>query len=124
MYIRLLVPPPSRLTSCTPTESNLYFEISSDIALSEPVLYILLTFQVPNLISIFFRLGRFSKESVQVRGFLWSFVTSLFFYDKELLAPRPTTKLEDHTLSAVRDYLFNIFAAALQKWRESPPSAT
>jgi hypothetical protein len=30
-------------------------------------------------ISIFFRLGRLSKESVQVRGFLWSFVTSLFF---------------------------------------------
>jgi hypothetical protein len=43
-----------------------------------PALYILLTFQVPNLISIFFRLGRLSKESVQVRGFLWSFVTGLF----------------------------------------------
>jgi hypothetical protein len=35
---------------------NLYFEISSATALSEPALYILLTFQVPNLISIFFRL--------------------------------------------------------------------
>jgi hypothetical protein len=39
--------------------------------------YILLTFQVPNL--IFFRLGRLSKESVEVRGFLWIFLTSLFF---------------------------------------------
>jgi hypothetical protein len=29
--------------------------------------------------SIFFRLGRLSKEPVQGRGFLWSFVTSLFF---------------------------------------------
>jgi hypothetical protein len=38
-----------------------------------------LTFQVPNLISIFFRLGRLSKEFVQVRGFLNIFVTSLFF---------------------------------------------
>jgi hypothetical protein len=28
-----------------------------------------------------------------------------------LLAPRPTPKLEDHPLSAVRDCLFNIFAA-------------
>jgi hypothetical protein len=28
-----------------------------------------------------------------------------------LLAPRPTAKLEDHLLSAVRDCLFNIFAA-------------
>jgi len=35
------------------------------------------------------------------------------FYGEELLAPRPTPKLEDHPLSAVRDYLFNIFAATL-----------
>jgi len=35
------------------------------------------------------------------------------FYGKELLAPRPTTKLEDHPLSAVRYCLFNIFAANL-----------
>ena len=34
------------------------------------------------------------------------------FYGEDLLAPRPTTKLEDHSLSAFRDYLFNIFAAA------------
>ena len=33
------------------------------------------------------------------------------FYGEELLAPRPTPKLEAHLLSAVRDYLFNIFAA-------------
>ncbi|PNF43962.1 hypothetical protein B7P43_G00918 [Cryptotermes secundus] len=31
----------------------------------------------------------------------------------ELLAPRPTLKLEGHPLSAVRDCLFNIFAASL-----------
>jgi hypothetical protein len=35
----------------------------------------LLTYQVPNLISIFFLLGRLSVESVQVRGFLRIFVT-------------------------------------------------
>ena len=35
------------------------------------------------------------------------------FYREGLLAPRPTPKLEDHPSSAVRDYLFNIFAAAL-----------
>jgi len=34
------------------------------------------------------------------------------FYD-ELQAPRPTTKLEDLPLPAVRDCLFNIFAATL-----------
>ena len=35
------------------------------------------------------------------------------FYDEELLSSRPITKLEDHTLSAVRYCLFNIFAATL-----------
>jgi len=35
------------------------------------------------------------------------------FYGKELLALRPKSKLEDHSLSAVRDSLFYIFAATL-----------
>jgi hypothetical protein len=35
------------------------------------------------------------------------------FCGEELLAPRLTPKLEDHPLSAVRDCLFNIFAATL-----------
>ena len=30
------------------------------------------------------------------------------------MAPRPTPKLEDHTFSAVSDYLFNIFSATLR----------
>jgi hypothetical protein len=34
------------------------------------------------------------------------------FYGEDLLAPRPTTKLEDHFLSAFRDCLFIIFAGA------------
>jgi hypothetical protein len=34
-------------------------------------------------------------------------------YGEEFLAPRPNPKLEDHPLSAVRDGLFNIFAATL-----------
>jgi hypothetical protein len=37
----------------------------------------------------------------------------IHFYGEELLAPRPTPKLEDHPLSAVRDCLFNVFAATL-----------
>jgi hypothetical protein len=83
--------PLSHLTSCTPTKSNLYLDTSSATVLSEPALYILLTFQVSNLKSIFLRLGRLSKESVRVRGSLWIFVASLFFYGDELLAPRPTS---------------------------------
>jgi hypothetical protein len=123
MSIRLLVQC-HLLISCTPTTSNLYFETSSATVLSEPALYRLLTFHVPNLISIFFRSGRLSKESVQVRGFVNVFVTSLFYYGEELLAPRPTPQREYHPLSAVRYCLVNIFAASLQTWRASPPSAT
>ena len=37
----------------------------------------------------------------------------MFFHGEELLAPRPNPKLEDHFLSAVRDCLFNLFAATL-----------
>jgi hypothetical protein len=49
---------------------------------------------------------------------------AIFFYGDELLAPRPTTKLDEHPLPAVRDCLFNKFAAILHIWRLSPPSAT
>jgi hypothetical protein len=35
------------------------------------------------------------------------------FYGEDLLAVRPTTKLEDHALLDVRECLFNIFQAAL-----------
>ena len=35
------------------------------------------------------------------------------FYGEEFLAPRSTLELKDHTVSAVRDCLLNIFAAVL-----------
>jgi hypothetical protein len=57
-----------------------------------------------------------SKEFVQVRHL----VTVYFFCGEELLTPRPATKLEDHPLRAVR----SMFAATVQIWRPSPPSAT
>jgi hypothetical protein len=53
----------------------------------------LLTFHVPNLISIFLSLGRLSKESVQVRGPVWHFVNKIIIYSEELLVPRPTPSL-------------------------------
>jgi hypothetical protein len=43
-----------------------------------------------------------------------NFRNNLIFYGEELLAPFSTPKLEDHLLSAVRDCLFNIFAATLR----------
>jgi hypothetical protein len=41
----------------------------------------------------------------------------IIFYGEELLAPRPTPKLEDHPFSVARDCLFNVFAATLHNWR-------
>jgi hypothetical protein len=69
------------------------------------------------------RSSRLSKEFVQASP-LWHFVTSLFFYGEQLSAPRPTHNLENHPLSAARDYLFNIFTANFHIWRPSRPSAT
>jgi hypothetical protein len=44
---------------------------------------------------------------------MWILYNILFFHGEDLLAPRPPPKLEDHPLSAVRDYIFNVFTAAL-----------
>jgi len=40
------------------------------------------------------------------------------FYGEELLPCRPTPKLEEHPLSAVRDCLFNTYAATLRVRRQ------
>jgi hypothetical protein len=41
------------------------------------------------------------------------FRNMVIFYGEKFLAPRPNPKLEGHPLSAVRDCLFNVFAATL-----------
>jgi hypothetical protein len=47
-----------------------------------------------------------------VRGFVCEYsVIKIRFHYEILLAPHPTPKLEDPSLSAVRDFLFNILAA-------------
>ena len=43
---------------------------------------------------------------------MWVFLNKVF-YREGLLALLPTSKLEDHASSAVRDCLFNLFAATL-----------
>ena len=56
----------------------------------------------------------FSHKCRYKRGLLFDcFATWYVFYGEELLAPRPTPKLQDHPLSAVCDCLFNIFTATL-----------
>jgi len=44
---------------------------------------------------------------------VWWFRTVIRFYGEQLTEPSPIPKLEDHTLSAVRDCLCNIFAVTL-----------
>ena len=51
------------------TNSNLYLANSLAAAVNEPVLYRLITFQEPNLVSLF-RCLCHTKVSVQVRGFV------------------------------------------------------
>jgi hypothetical protein len=75
----LTMPPLSHLTSCTSTKSNLHHANSLGVAVSETALYRPLTFQVPNLMSLFHCLGRI-KVSVPVRGFLCEhFITRYVF---------------------------------------------
>jgi hypothetical protein len=123
------------IRSLKPEKKMLYFMLT--VATTQELLTILWNLKlhyrvhkspllVPILsMSIFFSLNRLFKQSVQVRGPLWHFVTSLF-YVEELLAPRPTLKMEDHPLPAVRNCLFYISDATppLHIWRPSPPSAT
>ena len=45
---------------------------------------------------------------------VWTFRNKIGVYGEKLLAPRPAPKLDAHPLSAVRDCLFNVFAAILQ----------
>ena len=86
------MPPFSHLISCTLTKSNLYLANSLAAAESEPTLYSLLTSKEPNVMSLF-RCLRRTSVSVRVRGSSKQFVTFYIFYDKKLLAPRPTPKL-------------------------------
>jgi len=55
---------------------------------------------------------RHNKLSPEESSRMWVILNN-FFYREGLLAPRPIPKLEDHPSSALRDYLFNLFAATL-----------
>ena len=123
------MPSLSHLTSWTLTTSNLYLAISLAAALSEHALCRLLTFQVPNLISlrilrdasprdtphgdpsggvVYLRIVLSPEEASCLQVFL-----NMYVLQGGLLAPRPTPKMEDHPLSSVHDCLFNLFTATL-----------
>ena len=58
-------------------------------------------------------LARYQRISPGPRLSLWMVRNILGFYGEELLAPHTSAKLDDHPLSALRDYFFNLFAATL-----------
>ena len=58
-------------------------------------------------------LGSYQIISPGPRLSVWMFRNVIRFYGDELSVRRPTPKLEDHPVSAVRDCLFNLFAATL-----------
>jgi hypothetical protein len=41
--------------------------------------------------------------------------STIRLYGEKFLTPRPNPKLEDHPLSAVRDFLFSIFTDTLER---------
>jgi hypothetical protein len=53
-----------------------------------------------------------------------NFVRLGLFFTMRGCQPYAKPKLEDHSLSAVRGYIFNIFAVTLYSWRQSPSSVT
>jgi len=67
-----------------------------------------------------FTLLRSHRSISPVPWHVYMFRDYASFYGEELLAPRPTSKLEYHPLSPVRDCLFNIFAAAHHIGDRSP----
>jgi len=72
------MPSLSHLTSCTPNQSNLHLANFLATVVSDPDLYRLLTFEVPNLMTLFHCLGR-TKVSVQVGGTFSCFIIQPVF---------------------------------------------
>jgi hypothetical protein len=50
---------------------------------------------------------------------MFMFHNTFIFYGEGLLTPRPNPNLENHPLSSVCGYLFNVFTANLHYWRPS-----
>ena len=86
--------PLSHLNSWILTKCNLCLANSLAAVVREPDLCRLLTFQVPNLLSLFHCLGC-TKVSVQFQVMCLCFVSASFYFEK-LSAPHPTPKQLDH----------------------------
>jgi hypothetical protein len=72
---------------------------------SEPALYKLIAFHVPNLITIFLCLGRLSKESVQVRGSCKKARNNLIFLRRGGARGPPLVVCHRLLIHCIRSYL-------------------
>ena len=92
------------------TYHNVWCRTYNILVMSLPCYLISLKPKYPQQHPILTNLSLLSSP-VLFGGFCDGFVTWLSLYGEELLLLHPTPKLEDHSVSAVRDCLFNIFAA-------------
>jgi hypothetical protein len=101
----------SRLSSCTPVKStsDLYFDSSFNTVTSESALYKLLTSHIL-ISSLIQRIRQSLRPSIY-------FYNNLIFYSERLLAPRPTPKLKDHSMTSVRGCLF---PSTIRKTQDAP----
>jgi hypothetical protein len=119
-----LVPPPSHLTSCTPTKSNLYLDSYLEIVIREPAPYKLLIFHNPNLMSLFHRLGHLSRESIQVQGTFMTSVTNLFVYSERFVSPTSNPQAGGPPLVLYMRLLVQYICSYPPLMEFVPPSAT
>jgi hypothetical protein len=101
--------PLSHPISCTPNKSNLYLANSVAAVVNELDLY--RPYIRDTKPHVRFPLLRLYQGFSPGPRHMCQFRNKASFYSEELSTPRPTSKLEDHALSAVYDFLFYLFAA-------------
>ena len=98
------MPPLSHLNSWIPSKCNLYLANSLAAVVSEPDLCRLLTFQVPNLLSLFHCLGH-TKVSVQFQVMCLYFVTLPVFTLRSCQHfPQPRSRWTTHFFLSATTY--------------------
>jgi hypothetical protein len=89
---------------CDHTQQDGMLEVNNCFSANQDIPHIL---QKP---TVHYRIHKFPPGP---RLILWLFHNTIRFHGEQLSTPHTTPKLEDRPLSAVRDCLFNIFAATL-----------
>ena len=116
--------PQCQWPSFTSIQSNLYLANSLAAAVSEPALYRLLTFQVPNLMS-FFRYLCGSEVSVRIRDLTYEcFITRYIFTLRRFNTspkPPPSWRTTPCRLSATNSSIYSHLPSILEA---GPPYAT